>query len=416
MEKNTKGAWIVHHASKIEEHGATASGLDALRKAGNCGMLLSALSSTQQVQVPMDKARTLAEAAGLDLTYQVPYLLQTLKEQAIIDYNDTTIVVLGLTTRGVLERTAGIYESLSPRPAEEAAIAIAETCSEAPRTEAELSTYIGDNFKLSSQEMARLVKTVEKTKLCDCEPLDPSSKVFFNGSLFRADNLQKTRAVLTSLTVADQGKIAELDQRMAAEGCVDKTKAVASLGEGLFMKLQSIGMYDVSTVSNDKETIQYITKPAAFNKFGRSDVSDAFDLAKAFVASLQYGMTRSTRGRGQIRILNALMRKLIAGETLNPCTAIGQDYRVLEMKGVVQVIPAEMGMFRMKLLKRDVGELALEVLESGDASGQSLTVLPGSPVNRFNGPEVNRVKARIDAQKRNLDVRKALDTLRTTSF
>ena len=67
----------------------------------------------------------------------------------------------------------------------------------------------------------------------------------------------------------------------------------------------------------------------------------------------------------------------------------------------------------MKLLKQDVGELALQVLEQGDASDKSLDVLPGSPLNRFKGPEVNRVKARREAQVQHLDVRQALDTLRT---
>ena len=33
METRMQGAWIVHHAGKLEEHG-TSGGLDSLRKAG----------------------------------------------------------------------------------------------------------------------------------------------------------------------------------------------------------------------------------------------------------------------------------------------------------------------------------------------------------------------------------------------
>jgi hypothetical protein len=248
------------------------------------------------------------------------------------------------------------------------------------------------------------------------ESLDKTNKVYFNGALFRGDHVRKTKAVLDSLTAADQGKIRAVDQQLAAEGCIEKKTAVQVLGDQLFKKLQSIGMYDVNTVSNSNETVEYITRPSAFNKFGRSDLSDAFDLAKAFVASLEYGMSRSQASRGRIVFLRRLMEKLIAGETLNPCTAIGQDYRVLELRGVVQVIPAHSGMYSMRLLKRDIGELALQVLQSGDASEQSLTALPGAPLSGFRGPEVNRVHARKQAQLENIDVRKALETLRTTSL
>ena len=127
-------------------------------------------------------------------------------------------------------------------------------------------------------------------------------------------------------------------------------------------------------------------------------------------------MSRSSSGRGRIVFLQRLMEKLIAGLTVGPCTAIGQDYRLLELRGVVQVIPAQYGMFSMKLLKRDIGELALQVLESGDVSDQSLTALPGAPLSGYRGPESNRVRARKQAQLANIDVRKALETLRTTSF
>lgn len=415
MEDQTKGAWIVHHAGKIEECGS-AGGMDNLRKAGNCGMLLSALTGSKQSQLGMDKVKILAEAAGLDLTYQLPSLLDTLESQALIDRGSDAIEVLGLTTRGVLEHTSKILTNLSPQPIELASLDAAEQCSHAPRTNAELSGYLGDQYQLASGNLSTLISNIELLNLCDVEPFDKSTKVYFNGSLFRGNSLKKTKAVLDSLSSTDQGKIQAVDQQLSDEGCLEKQALVNVLGNQLFKKLHSIGMYDVSTVSNDRETVEYITRPSAFNKFGRSDISDAFDLAKAFVASLEYGMSRSASGRGRIVYLQRLMKKLIAGQKVGPCTAIGQDYSLLELRGVIQVVPAQFGMFSMKLLKRDIGELALQVLESGDVSDQSLTSLPGAPLSGYRGPESNRVLARKQAHQAKIDVRKALETLRTTSF
>ena len=65
-------------------------------------------------------------------------------------------------------------------------------------------------------------------------------------------------------------------------------------------------------------------------------VDDAFDLAKAFVSSVTYGMTKSAYARGQIQMVDALLGALVRGESVGPVRAIAEDYKVLELKGVVE--------------------------------------------------------------------------------
>lgn len=48
----------------------------------------------------------------------------------------------------------------------------------------------------------------------------------------------------------------------------------------------------------------------------------------------------------------------------------------------------------MKLLKKEVGILALEAIRKGDVSEQSLKELPSAAVTRFQSPEFNREKKR----------------------
>ncbi len=79
---------------------------------------------------------------------------------------------------------------------------------------------------------------------------------------------------------------------------------------------------------------------------------DAFDLAKALVAALSYGMTLRSQGTGRIGAISALLSKLISGQEIGPATAIGEDYRVLEMKGVIQTRPGPRYGYLMKLKKR----------------------------------------------------------------
>ena len=76
-----------------------------------------------------------------------------------------------------------------------------------------------------------------------------------------------------------------------------------------------------------------------------------------------------------------------------PVDAIGKDYRALELKNVVQVMPNPQGGYFMKLLKKDIGIVALEVIKAGDAS-ETLLSLPGAIVTGYVGPEANREKGR----------------------
>lgn len=152
-------------------------------------------------------------------------------------------------------------------------------------------------------------------------------------------------------------------------------------------------MYDISVVNNDQENVAFVTRPAAFSKYGNPLVEDALDLAKAFVSSLTYGMTRSHHARGRITMIEKLMTKLINGAWVGPVDAIGKDYRALELKNVVQVQPNPRGGHFMKLLKKDIGVVALEVIKAGEAP-ETLLNLPGATVTGYVGPEANREKGR----------------------
>jgi len=95
-------------------------------------------------------------------------------------------------------------------------------------------------------------------------------------------------------------------------------------------------------------------------------------------------------------MLPALLGKLINGGAIGPATAIGQDYRVLEVNRVVKLRPDTTypNRYYMRLLKREVGQLALHVLTQGNAYAQSLTDLPSAPMSGYVGPEESRTSVR----------------------
>ena len=396
MDKKTKGSWLIHHTNKLQ--GVTnQTGYEKTFLAGKAGILLSAISSNNQVTVNNDRLTVLAKAANINTTFELPKLIEVLQQQRLIDTAGGGIAVLGVTTAKTLQHTSDIFDALSPGSTEVASIALAELASIEPVLAGHVAVELADSYKLGKAEIGQLMSDAEQIGFVDAEKLSPGETLLFNGNLFRRETTRKIKAVLDSLTSAEQIKLNELTQTLKKQACVDTDFASKLLGEPLFKKVTAIGLFDISVVSNSTEDVGFLTLPSAFSKYSNSMVDDAFDLAKAFVSSVTYGMTKSSYARGQIQMVDALLSALVRGESVGPVNAIAQDYKVLELKGVVEVkTGTKKGRTgpMLRLLKTEVGELALQAIRQGDVSEHSLSSLPTAAVTTFTGPEQNREKIR----------------------
>jgi hypothetical protein len=413
MEKRTQGAWILHHSKKLLEFSNTSE-FEDIELAGKCGAFLSNLAaSNEQSDLNQDKVYAIAKISNIKKT-EIDTIKKILEESKLIDIaKNGSISVIGITTSNVLSHTSDIFKEANPSSFQTAAIQLSENITDLPKGENVVREYISDNNRLSKAETNELFLQSEEIGFVDFEKLNDNSKLYFNGNLFRRENISKTNAVLKSLKADDIQHINELDHILTNSGCSTYENTLKILGDPLLQKLQSIGMYDFNIVSNSRESKVFITKPSAFSKYGNPFEEDALDLAKAFVSALYYGMHYSHSDRGKISMLRALLKKLINGYEVGPATAIGEDYKLLELKRVIQLRQDIGNKYYMKLLKRDVGEIALSVLEIGDATEQSIInplIVSGSITN-YVGPEKNRT---IQRKKQNEPSKKSVvELLRT---
>lgn len=396
MNKSVKGSWLVHHANKLQ--GVTSqSGYENTFLAGKAGILLSAISANQQISVSKARLEVLAKAASINTTFELPKLVEVLRAHELVDTSSNGISVLGVTTTASLQHASDIFDALEPGRIELASIELAEHASLAPVLAKEITEELADTLELSSAESNQLIADAESIGFVDVETFKADDKILFNGNLFRRETAEKIKRVLDSLSQEDQRKLNEITESLKKSTCITVDQAQRVLGETLFQKVTAIGLFDISVVSNSTEDVGYLTLPSAFSKYSSSMVDDAFDLAKAFVSSITYGMTKSYYERGQIQMVDALLSALVRGESVGPVQAIAEDYKILELKGVVEVKSgSKKGRVgpMMRLLKKEVGELALQAIRQGDVSEHSLKILPSAAVSKFRGPEQNRERAR----------------------
>ena len=337
MDTNTQGAWIIHHTRKLQS--VTSQDFDQLAFSGKCGLVLSGIAASFQTTIPKSRVEAIAKANGISPRSELPAILNELNRQKLIQQSKNIVEVLGLSTHSVLGHTSTIFREGSPAPEEQAVIDISDTVSECPALESDLIQFAGDAFKLKTSDATDLVEKGEGIGFFDMEKNSRGERLVFNGNLFRVEDIHKVNAVVRTLDSKETKRFRELNEILAKQGCITLKQAHAVVTEPLFLKLQSIGLYDVSKIGNEFGSHYFVTRPAAFSKFTSTITDDAFDLAKAFVSALTYGMTTSSFGRGRIQMISALMSKLISGAWIGPATAIGHDYQALEMRGVVEVKP-----------------------------------------------------------------------------
>ncbi|WP_171230068.1 hypothetical protein [Ruegeria sp. HKCCA4008] len=389
-DKETKGAWIVHHARKISMDVAAPAEYSILDESGKAAELLMRLGAADEDNLTKAEVDAIARSANLNVRTELPHYLNLLKGRRLIDTSANEVQVLGINTRSVLGHASDIFDDASPTSREVAAVEIGELASQSPLLLTEAQEYVGDKFKMKSADAADFLTRASEIGFVDIEGDDPTNTLLFNGNLFKRDSVAKSATVLGSLSSAEQAKLAEVTESLTSSGCLLASTIEVRLGTPLFEKLKAAGVLEVNTVSNENGEHAFVTLPGAFHKFVNPLIDDSFDMAKALVSALSYGMNLRPSSQGRILSVDWILGALISGRTIGPATAIGNDYRVLEQNRVVKLTPSGGGMYRMKLLKTEIGQLALEVLQRGDANAETINVPPSAPMSGYAAPEKAR--------------------------
>ena len=385
--KSTLGAWLLHHDQKLQNTNTTE--FESIVVAGRSTRLLSVISQENETTISKEHVNELARGIGVR-EIEVGGFLNKLNEHGLIDIGTSGIGVLGVSQVSLLDHATDIFEAQSPQGIDHAVIELAERGSHTPLHRKDCGEEISDIFKLTKHELNDVFRQSEHIGFIDYE-MDGVEKLYFNGSLFRRDSAAKSKLILQSLSTEEQQKLGEAESSLNKQGCILADELRQILGAKLWSKLHQIGFLDVSVVSNERGSTEFVSKPGALAKYIPNGLVDILDDAKALASSLMYGIIKSHDTRGRIKDPSVLIDVLISrGYVEGWASAIKRDYQVLERRGVVKVTTSELGN-RLTLLKPEVGKMARDLILSGDASTTAAEVLVGSQAIRYYGPENSRV-------------------------
>ena len=319
MDTKTKGAWLLSQSKNLDAvTGSGAARLENIAYAGRVGRLYNLLRrNTANETKHCVGPETLAQACrlvGIDRPTREAGLI-VLQQAGRVDIaKNGSIEVLGATSTAVLEATAEMFSDLGPSREEEAVLDLSERVSDKPLVRGEATELLGDTHNISKKQTDSLVDLCKKTALVD-EVQDHGRIILFNSNTFRDGKYaSKALQVLDGLKSEEATRLQEVQEKLRRNGALYDIDVQKLLGNTLYRRLVSVGLFDRMEVSNDTESVGYIASPNDFQKFGRPFQEDPIDDAKALIASLTYGQTRSDYFRGKITMPEALLRALIRGD------------------------------------------------------------------------------------------------------
>lgn len=409
MDKLLKGTWIVNsikHLINVKSNTPELSYFEATEQAGKTGLLLGRLIADHQETIPFTKAKVFARQSGISPAETRVYL-DYLRDEGKVDYNTDVngdvkeIEIYCFSGRDALETVGEIYDNLEPGEEEKGSLVGLQATYELPRYNDELiDVLVKQGFRekvaidtITTQRVLGLIKEGGNAK----------DLVLYNEYAFTGGDPIKITKAMAGLSGNEKEMVDEvMNIIINAQGYLAENIPEYIKPEILKM-MEGIGLIDGITVNSPIGQATFLTTPQlkgpGIGMFTLSD--DIFHKAKILLSCLRFGQTKSYYGRGEIstheKMVN-IINKLNRGEWVGKCTAIGQDYHLLEIDGVIETSDAGDRMFYMKLRQREVGLLVKQMLDYNklilDADTSMGNLVLDQPTS-YTIPEIR--KRQIDA-------------------
>ena len=408
MDELTKGSWIINtvkHIAGVRTDTIELNDLAITERAGKSGILLGKLLVDKQEIISGQTLNAFARTLGISPDAVRTYA-DILKKFGQVDYkldkfdNVSELEIYCFSSENAIETTSKIFDYYEPTEVELGNIESLQKTFDLPMKEDELIDYLIDERNISEENVKNLLQIENTFSLVKNENVH-NEKVYYNEYAFSSDGTKILHA-LNGLPNSQKEDINFVMNEVKNSQGYLLDNLSKKVDPNIIKMMESVGLLDGVSVNSDFGSAVFYTTPQLIGPgIGNWSISsDVFNHAKMLLSSLRYGEYRSVSSRGAIYTSSKMMNiinKLIRGEWVGPCTAIGQDYKLLELNGVIKVQPYN-GMYRMQLRQVEVGKLVKQMIEYNmivNDDADSIDVFNNLPTN-FVSPEERRKTIQAD--------------------
>ena len=339
--------------------------------AGKCGSLLSKVSSDQSEIVPLSRLEIYASQSGIRKT-EFEFCLKEIEKtgkigvQRLRDGTVKSIENYCFSTADIIQTVSEIYESNNPTTTEMITLDSLEISSLIPRKEDKLKNDLC-NIGHSESDVDTALRLQENFHLIGVKRNEfVSEAIFYNEHIFQTDPTKVVRA-MECLNSSERDVVSEIQELLRKTPGYPVDRLRKNYPAKIVAVMHGIGLLEELEVISDYGNTSFATLPQLrLSDSGSSSLlSDIYHKAKLLLSCIRYGQMKSVSGRGKIREPLLIINALLDGRWVGPCTAIGQDYRILELQGVIETHYHSGTEYSMKLRQQEVGQLVKDILLYG---------------------------------------------------
>ena len=412
MDKKNKmieGYWSVaaeKHLKNYTDESQNLDEIDNLNIAGKAGRFLGTIRGNGTLE-NIKKIEKMAGSVGIRRNMLHKIILPAIEKSTdkIEIIRDTAGEITGVQeyifdSDTVLEITGEVFEKQNPNEIERIAIATMEETKKIPYYQRELIdelikkgyTEQEISIALAIQEQFQLIQKVNLTKTND--PIISNEYIW-------GRNHKKIASAIAPLQLNQKQSMKQMIEVIQNKQGMPLEK-LPPIDENLLILAKKTGILNPAIISSSRgleKEFEFTTDLLKTNSINE----DILDDVKLLLASIRFG--ESFTEYSTIQEPEKFLRALINNRKVGPHSANATDYILLEKRGIVKVSKGSKynpytGILRegycMELLKKDVAEEALRIIESKEYNIKLTDNVENynivSTIGSFISPEEARIK------------------------
>jgi hypothetical protein len=335
--------------------------------AGHTGLLLSSLRN--QTRLPWDKFVVHAANAHIDSITLRTHVVPRLVAEGFIELGASdkpTVSCNVIDYDAILRATSKLFNSLEPTSEERIVLSLFDLGIQFPTTRSDAMNKLAGESEQQVETALDLAKGYKIVKVLEGRSLrDP----IIYSPLIWGDNIAKAGQALSNLDGNRRALVVELINMVRKyQGLPEATARQWAEQNGDTKVIEfavGLGMLDrTEIVSKDGGSNRFLTTPHLYGEIAANHGRDVCDRIRLFLDSIRHGQHYGRWHTGKITDPVRLLSKLIDAHEIGPCTAIGNDYILVEKAGIVNVKPSsyKAGQFTMHLVQKDTVGLIRDML------------------------------------------------------
>ena len=382
MDKRAEGYWSIAAQKHLKGFTTDSIGLDEyddIDLAGKAGRFIGSIRGNGKIN-NIKKIEKIGNTVGIkpmELHRIILPQIEVATSGQVELIKDTTGDIIGLaeyvfTGDEVISLAGDIFESLNPTNVEYATIETLDHTKKVPYYMSELYGILNQmgfrdadiELALSLQEQFKLTQKLDK--------INQKDPIISNEYVWGA-NHDKIAYALGNISTDERDSIKHMVEEIQSYQGIP-TEDIKSKQGQLYRLAVKIGMLNpISIISNRGFEKDFVFSSNILQPLTQND--DIMDDVKVLLASVRFGEKYTEYST--IQQPARFLRSLIDNNTVGPHSANLTDYILLEKKGVVTVVndtKTRLGMYGpytrsgpcLKLIKKDVAQKALEIIENAD--------------------------------------------------